>query len=200
MTQVQPRCPVCGLSPTLCLCAVLPRLELRTRLVLVIHHYELRRSSNTGLLAQRALVNSVVRVRGAGRERLDLTDLLSPDHRSLLFFPSADALELTRELVGRDSRPIQLIVPDGNWRQAGKLHTRQAELRAIPRVKIAAPTETRYQLRAQVRPGRMATLQAVAAALRVIEGDAVGDQLLRLYDARVARTLSARGLPLDTLR
>ncbi len=182
------------------MCAVLPRLELRTRLVLVIHHYELRRSSNTGLLAQRALVNSLLRVRGAGRQRLDLSDLLTPDYRSLLFFPSADAVELSDDFIRQDPRPIQLIVPDGNWRQAGKLHSRQAELRTVPRVKIGAPTEARYQLRAQVRPGRMATLQAVAAALRVIEGDAVGDQLLRLYDGRVARTLTARGLPLDTLR
>jgi DTW domain-containing protein YfiP len=40
----------------------------------------------------------------------------------LLFYPRADAVELDRELVCQDPRPIQLIVPDGTWRQARKIH------------------------------------------------------------------------------
>ena len=115
---------MCDASLTLCMCAELPRLDLRTRISLIIHHRELFRSSNTGLLAHQSLVNSEVRIRGESREALDLSDLLSPCYRTLLFYPSADALELNRELVCRDSRPIQLIVPDGTWRQARKIHSR----------------------------------------------------------------------------
>ena len=93
------------------MCAALPRLDLRTKIALVIHHRELTRSSNTGLLALRALVNSELRIRGESRETLDLEDLLSPRYRSLLFYPSSDAVELDREFVAQDPRPIQLIVP-----------------------------------------------------------------------------------------
>lgn len=176
------------------MCAEVPRLELRTKIALVIHHRELSRSSNTGLLALQSLVNSEVRIRGEGRETLDLSDLLSPDYRTLLFFPSTEALELDRELVCQDSRPIQLMVPDGTWRQAQKVHSRHSELRNIPRVKISAPNHTTFQLRAQSRPERMATLQAIACALRIIEGDLVAARLMKLYHARVDRTLRARGL------
>jgi DTW domain-containing protein YfiP len=188
------RCPVCDASRTLCMCAVLPRLDLRTKISLVIHHRELSRSSNTGLLALRALVNCELRVRGESRDTLDLSDLLSPCYRMLLFFPSADAVELNRELVDRDPRPIQLIVPDGTWRQARKIHSRHPELRNIPRVKINTPNHATFQLRAQSRPEGMATLQAIAGALGIIEGDLVARQLMKLYRARVDRTLSARGL------
>ena len=176
------------------MCAELPRLDLRTKISLVIHHRELSRSSNTGLLAHQSLVNSEVRVRGESREALDLSDLPSPGYRSLLFYPSVDALELDRELVCRDSRPIQLIVPDGTWRQARKIHSRHPELKDIPRVKISAPNHATFQLRAQSRPERMATLQAIACALRIIEGDLVAAQLMKLYHARIDRTLRARGL------
>ena len=100
------------------MCAELPRLELRTRVALVIHRHELLRSSNTGMLAVRALVNSELRIRGESRETLDLSDLLTPHYRSLLYYPSTDAIELTAELAAQDPRPIQLIVPDGTWRQA----------------------------------------------------------------------------------
>jgi DTW domain-containing protein YfiP len=192
--KAKQRCSVCGASLTLCMCAEVPRLDLRTKVALVIHHGELSRSSNTGLLAHQSLVNSEVRIRGEGRETLDLSGLLSPEYRSLLFYPSADALELNRELVCRDSRPIQLIVPDGTWRQARKIHSRHPELRNIPRVKISTPNRGTFQLRAQSRPERMATLQAIACALRIIEGDLVAARLMKLYHARVDRTLRARGL------
>ena len=192
--KAKERCSACGASLTLCMCAEVPRLELRTKIALVIHHRELSRSSNTGLLALQSLVNSEVRIRGEGRETLDLSDLLSPDYRTLLFFPSTEALELDRELVCQDSRPIQLIVPDGTWRQAQKVHSRHPELRNIPRVKISAPNHATFQLRAQSRPERMATLQAIACALRIIEGDLVAARLMKLYHARVDRTLRARGL------
>jgi DTW domain-containing protein YfiP len=192
--KAKQRCSVCGASLTLCMCAELPRLELRTKISLVIHHRELSRSSNTGLLAHQSLVNSEVRIRGEGREALDLSGLLSSKYRTLLFYPSADALELDRELVYRDSRPIQLIVPDGTWRQARKIHSRQPELKNVPRVKISAPNRATFQMRAQSRPERMATLQAIACALRIIEGDLVAARLMKLYHARVDRTLRARGL------
>ena len=176
------------------MCAALPRLDLRTKITLVIHHRELSRSSNTGLLALRALVNSEFRVRGESRETLDLSDLLLPQYRTLLFFPSAEGAELDRALVDRDPRPIQLIVPDGTWRQARKIHSRHPELSDIPRVKISTPNHATFQLRAQSRPEGMATLQAIASALGIIEGDQVAAQLMRLYRARLDRTLSARGL------
>jgi DTW domain-containing protein YfiP len=194
MAREKQRCSNCGFSLTLCMCAELPRLELRTKVALVIHRHELLRSSNTGMLAVRALPNSELRVRGASRETLDLSDLLVPQYRSLLYYPSSDAIELNSELVAADPRPIQLIVPDGTWRQARKIHSRQHELREVPRVKISTANDATYQLRAQSRPEGMATLLAIAAALGIIEGETVARQLLQLYQARVARTLAARGL------
>ncbi len=191
--KAKERCPECDASLTLCMCAVLPRLDLSTRIALVIHHRELERSSNTGLLALRALVNSELRVRGESRKALDLSDLLSPQYRSLLFYPCAGAVELDRDLVGYDPRPIQLIVPDGTWRQARKIHSRHGELADVPRVKISTPNHATFQLRAQSRPEGMATLQAIASALGIIEGDLVAAQLMKLYRARLDRTLSARG-------
>ncbi len=185
---------MCAASRALCLCDEVPRIELNTRVCLVIHRRELTRSSNTGLLALRALVNSEMRIRGEGRETLDLKDLLTPQYRTFLFYPSDDAVELDKELVAQDRRPIQLIVPDGTWRQARKIHSRHHELKDIPRVKISTPSNSVFQLRAQSRPEGMATLQAIAHGLGVIEGDLVGAQLMKLYHAKIERTLIGRGL------
>ena len=188
------RCETCGASATACLCDVVPRIELKTRICLVIHHRELSRRSNTGLLAVRALLNSEVRVRGEDREALDLQDLLTNQYRSFLFYPSSDAVELNQGLVMQDATPIQLLIPDGTWRQARKIHSRHEELRDLPRVKISTPNNSIFQLRAQSRPERMATLQAIAHGLGIIEGDSVRAQLMKLYQAKIERTLKARGI------
>jgi DTW domain-containing protein len=194
---IKQRCEICGASATACLCDVVPRIQLRTKVCLIIHHRELSRSSNTGLLAIRALANSEVRVRGEQREPLDLKDLLTGQYRSFLFYPSADAIELDQGLVMQEEAPIQLLVPDGTWRQARKIHSRQPELRDLPRVKISAPNHSTFQLRAQSKPERMATLQAIAHGLGIIEGDKVQAQLMELYRAKIERTLKGRGILTD---
>ncbi len=186
-------CPVCYLTRTLCICDSIPRLDLNTKICLIIHVNELKRSSNTGRLALRALVNSEMRVRGETRETLDLSDLLTGRYRTFLFYPTVDAVELDHKLVAHDRTPIQLLVPDGTWRQARKVHSRHHELKDVPRVKISAPDISKFHLRAQHRPEGMATLQAIAHALGVIEGDLVKAQLMKLYDLRVERALVARG-------
>jgi len=187
-------CPICYLTRTLCICDSIPRLDLKTRVCLIVHVNELKRGSNTGRLALRALVNSEMRVRGETREPLDLSNLLTDRYRTFLFYPTADTVELDNELVAQDRTPIQLLVPDGTWRQARKVHSRHHELKDVPRVKISTPDISKFHLRAQHRPEGMATLQAIAHALGVIEGDLVKAQLMKLYQAKVERTLLARGL------
>ncbi len=53
------RCPRCLLQQRVCLCAEIPTVATQTRVVIVRHHTEQHRSSNTGRLAHLALPNSV---------------------------------------------------------------------------------------------------------------------------------------------
>lgn len=186
-------CPVCGMTRTQCLCALIPKLDLATRLCLVVHAKELKRTTNTGRLAVHALVNSEMRVRGDTHETLDLSDLLQPKYRTVLFYPSDEAVELNEEFVRQDPRPIQLIVPDGNWRQASKVHSRHHELKDIPRVMITATNTATYHLRAETTAEGMATLQAIAEAMGVIEGPTAKESLMKLYNAKLEGTLKGRG-------
>ena len=120
--------------------------------------------------------------------------MLTKQYRSFLFYPSTDAIELNQALVMQEATPIQLLVPDGTWRQVRKIHSRHRELRDLPRVKISTPNNSIFQLRAQSKPERMATLQAIAHGLGIIEGDQVRVQLMKLYREKIERTLKARGI------
>lgn len=187
-------CGVCLLHKQRCICSSLPSLRLATKVTLIVHAKELKRTTNTGRLAVIALLNSEMRVRGADKERLDLSDLLTSEYNSVLFYPSEDALELNEQFVKESIRPIQLIVPDGNWRQASKVHYRHHELRDIQRVKISTPNLNKHHMRTETTEYGMATLEAIAHALKIIEGEVVGLAMLKLYQDKLEATLNGRGI------
>src|ERR1700690_2500049 len=58
------RCGRCRMVRHDCLCDLIPRIETRTRVVLVLHQLEDRKTSNTGRLAHRCLPNSEIVIRG----------------------------------------------------------------------------------------------------------------------------------------
>jgi DTW domain-containing protein YfiP len=188
-------CAGCGLGIERCLCAEIPRLSVRTRLSLVVHHRELKRTSNTGRLAVRALTQSQLCVRGRPGEALDLSGLLDSAYHTVLLYPCEEATTLQAQIDVADGKPLHLIVPDGNWRQASKVHYRHAELKHLPRVLVPAPKQTPVgYLRRETKAEGMATLQAIAEAFAVLEGEEVGRALRDLYQLKLTRTLAARGL------
>lgn len=191
--KIKSPCLGCYLHHARCICHQFPLLTLKTKISLVVHAKELKRASNTGRLAVKALVNSEMRVRGLERTTLDLSDLLSPDYRSFLFYPSEEAQELNQDILQGSPLPIQLIVPDGNWRQASRVHYRHPELKNIPRIKISTPNTATLHMRSENTEYGMATLQAIAMALGIIEGPEVQRELLKLYQAKLEQTLLGRG-------
>src|SRR4051794_6610235 len=117
--NVEARCRLCRMHEALCVCALVPRLETRTRVVLVIHRYEARKPTNSGLLGARCLVNSEVLVRG-GLDQPRLAE--DAERQPLLLFPHEKAVPIGE--YASSPRPVTLIVPDGTWRQASKVPNR----------------------------------------------------------------------------
>lgn len=192
--KTQDPCENCFLHKSICICESIPQLNFKTKVVLVIHAKELKRTTNTGRLALKALVNSEMRIRGATHEALELSDLVQDqNYDTLLFYPSDDAVELSSDLLKNFKKPIQLIVPDGNWRQASKVHYRHHELKDVPRVMIGKPNASPYHMRAESTEEGMATLQAIAEALGVTESSEAKEKLLDLYNLKLLKTLRARG-------
>ena len=197
LRQRKPKSPClkCFLNSSLCICSLLPILDLKTKISLIIHAKELKRTTNSGRLALHCFTNSEMRIRGESKEPLDLSDLLTPNYQSLLFYPSEAAVELTPAFVSSlEGQPIQLIVPDGNWRQASKVQSRHSELKNIPRVMLRRPNLAKFHLRAESSEFGMSTLEAIAHALGVIEGSFVEKKLMAVYQLKLERTLLGRGM------
>ena len=187
------RCRRCRMLGGLCVCDLIPspRIETRTRLVLLIHRFEDRKPTNTGRLAVECLANSVVVVRGHESEPTP-PFAWDPGTQPLLLFPHEGATPLADARLAPD-RPVTLIVPDGNWRQASKVRQRVPGLRELPCVSLPAGERSMYRLRAEAHAAGLSTIEANARALGLLEGEHVRRALELVFRAMVERTLWSRG-------
>jgi len=177
-----------------CLCSEIPVLELTTRIVLVMHYREVPKTTATGPLALAALPNSQLLVHGRADQLLDLNPLFDEGRRVLLLFPSKDARPLEEVITDADPRPVTLIVPDGNWRQATRAARRLPGVERAERVLLPAGTPTEWGLRTELKVGGLATFEAIARSLGVLEGAAIQEQLEVLFRRMVKDTWAMRGL------
>ncbi|MDB4956765.1 MAG: hypothetical protein JWO36_4334 [Myxococcales bacterium] len=172
---------------TLCICDLVPQLRTRSKLAVLVHYREARKPTNTGQLAARCVEGSTIEIIGEAERPLPLVD----SGQAILLYPADDAVPITNFA----DQPVRLIVPDGSWRQASKMRRRIAGLDALPCVTIESAV-TAYRLRAEPKDGGLATLEAIAAALRVLEGDRgpeIEAAMLAVFRIMVERTLWLRG-------
>jgi len=177
----------------LCICASIPSLNLDTRVVVVMSKRELITPTNTGRLASQALTNSVILVTGDQDRSFNLIDHLVPTRPTLVLYPSEDAPILDESFRTVLKGPVNLIVPDGNWRQTSKMRRRVPGMIDFPVVKVALGPQSAYRVRKETKAEGLATIEAIARALGVLENSAVQGTLENLMDTMVTRTMASRG-------
>ncbi len=187
------RCEVCLMHTAHCLCSELPSLDLLTRVVVIMHHREWLKPTSTARLYTLSAPNSEIRIRGDKDIPFHTDGIVTEDRRCLYLFPSGDARVLSTEMVDEDPRPISLIVPDGSWRQASKIGQREPAFIHLPRVVLPDMGPSRYRLRSEPKVGGLSTFEAIARALRILEGEETYQALDSLFTKMVERTLATRG-------
>ena len=156
-------------------------LQTRTRIVLLQHVLELSERSNTGRHAAAALSSVELRIFGEKDRPVKVDDL----EGAWLLWPGEPEPEASVP------RPSTLVVLDGSWSQARKMMQRVPELRSLRRWSLKAP-EGRRSLRASP-PGGMSSLEAIAEAVAVLEGEELGAQVRAVHEALVQKQLDDRG-------
>lgn len=185
------QCSRCMRPQTHCLCALIPQLDSRTRVLLLQHPSEVSHALNTARLAALGLTNAQLRV---GEVFDDLDELINvPGYQARLLFPGDDAQVLPAHESAEASLPLLLVVPDGTWRKVRKLLHLNPLLAQLPRVTLPQGAVSRYRLRKAPGPGALSTLEAIVQALEILEPPTSFAPLLRPFEALIEGQIEAMG-------
>ena len=185
------QCPRCTRPSERCLCALIPNLPSRTRVLILQHPSEVKHALNTARLAALGLSNAELLI---GEVFDSLAALLQqPSHHACLLFPGEQAQPLVQFAEQRNELPLLLVVPDGTWRKARKLLYLNPSLAALPRVALPEGLQSRYRLRKAPVPGAISTIEAIVAALNTVEAPACFDELLKPFEVLIDGQIEAMG-------
>lgn len=188
----RPLCLRCKRPESHCLCALIPALTPRTRVVVLQHPSEARHALNTARLA-------VLGLQGARRlvgERFQYEQWAEPGYAPHVLFPGEGAEVLAPGCAAAMGAPVQLIVPDGTWTHARKLLHINPQLAALPRVMLPPGLAMRYRVRHADIPGALSTIEAVTHALNALEAPCNFDCLLRPFEALIDGQIEGMGADL----
>jgi len=189
----RPVCERCRRPCSVCYCPSLVSLETATRVLLLQHPRERHVAIGTARLAHLCLPRSRLLLGVDFDDDARLLDALAVarvEAPPYLLFPGPGARDLRELAAARTgpagARPITLVVVDGTWSQARKLVRRNRVLAALPQVALAPPAPSRYRIRREPADHCVATVEALALALGVLEGAPERfASLLRPFDAMV---------------
>lgn len=178
------RCGGCRMPRWACFCADIPVLPTRTRVIVVRQRVERFRTSNTGWLVARSLPTSELYDHGMPGQPLDLTAVVGPD--AWVLGPGAPP---PRE----DAVVRTVVVIDGAWSQVRGMRRRIPPLASLPTLSLPSPDVAPARMRRPLRPGQLATVEAVAAALELLGEEDAGKGLRDVFAVHAARVRALRG-------
>ena len=187
------RCDNCQLGKDHCICQQLKKDHSHCDLILIMHRNELLKPSNSGRLIADTLPDIThAYIWSRTEPEPELLALLNQSNRQcLLVFPpkeddpqeSFNSLAVKQKLDGewRDKK-ITLIMLDGTWKQARKMHAKSDYLKSIPILLLCeqdiADCAGKYAMRQAHAPSLSSTCEAAIIALNGI-GEQQASQTLQ---------------------
>ncbi|MDB4961143.1 MAG: hypothetical protein JWP01_1142 [Myxococcales bacterium] len=182
-------CARCRRPTVVCYCEALPRLDTRTKIVILQHPRERDMPIGTARMASLCLPQAKLHVGARWSESAPLAKALAdPGYPPILLYPGPGARDILREPpVG----PVTLVVVDGTWSQAKSVVRDNPVLQALPRYAFDAPAPSQYRIRREPKVEYVSTIEALMHVLGALEGQperfrALLDPLNAMVDAQLA--------------
>jgi len=193
------KCASCALHAAHCICRRLEQLRAKSarvgpgldvKFVVWMHVHERGRSSNTGKLLELVVPGAEVLLQDVPEHSSRFKALVGASRgRACVLFPSDTAVPVA-ELAGalpaesdgaaarrlgegsavEAAAPLLVVVVDGTWRQAKRMHR---EFEGIRHVALEPCGQSEFHWRRQSQEGRVSTVEAAALFLEALGEDPV---------------------------
>ncbi|MBL8027109.1 MAG: DTW domain-containing protein [Fibrobacteres bacterium] len=181
-------CQVCLLHKEICICEIIEKISLQTRITLILPQKELLRITNTGRLTSLCLTNHrIIEKKGTGTNYKP-EEIRSDDYVNMILYPDAGQ-QLTKTFIEKLSKPVNLIVPDGTWRQTRKIFRTEKILHSITQVSLPKEDNDFNFVRKPQNDFYFSTFEAVIRALRIIEDEEVYKKLKNVLNEMITGLL-----------
>lgn len=190
------RCDKCQLARSACICAFRCELSCDLDLVLLLHHDEIFKPTNSGRLIADLLPANTYAFEWSRTEPAPaLLHLLEdPARYPVLVFPGGGGRLVHRERpVLPEGRRLTLVMLDGTWKQAGKMARASPWLAHLPLMALADPEPGTYAVRQAIREGQLATAEAAAELLKICGETRAGEMLRDYFVVFNEHCLATRG-------
>lgn len=178
-------CYRCFKPRVACICGAIRPVEHRTGITILQHPRERFHALGTARIARLGLARARVEWCAPWEDAGPIGARLPPG--AALLYPGAAARDLAT--LPPAEHPRHLVVIDGTWFLAKKIYDAHAWLRALPHVALTPTRPSGYgALRREPGAHCLATVEAVVAALRIIEPRVAGlDDLLAAFQTMLER-------------
>lgn len=169
-------CSKCNYPTKTCLCDYLTSVEHKTNIIVLQHPSEVNNKKNTIRVLSLLTDNIKVIVGETEQDFAEIKTLLTePDTNYFLLYPSEKAKTWDEYLTESHdkgaflAKKTTLIMLDGTWRKAKKIHLSNLWLKNIPNLTLISDKKTTYAIRKSNLEHGLSSIEAIAYALEDIE-------------------------------
>ena len=194
------RCRTCGLHTDLCVCALMPQVEVDFDIVVIQNNHERNKPTNTGRLIPEMIVGSRLQRYAVRGEVFDESRFEQPEVDYRLLFPReesgtpAPVLDSNSLKPAKDGRRRGLVILDGTWGQCSRMSRRIKTMAAMPAYTLNPGAPGHWNgIRESADPDRLCTFEAMIRVLETIEASAAARALQIHFDRIVAAMMFMKG-------
>ncbi len=169
-------CQQCGKAHVLCVCKALRPVANRTPIIILQHPSEVNRPLGTAVIAKLGLENCRIFVgENFDEHPLWLQYYRQYQGRMALLYPAQGAsflqdwYQYPSKMEFEQQATSAVIILDGTWKKAYKMWQLSRCLHSLPLVKLSEDLVGNYRIRKAPRANALSTIEAIMAALHVIE-------------------------------
>jgi DTW domain-containing protein YfiP len=161
-------CPRCAYPTKTCVCHAIEETQYQTRVVVLQHPDEVKHAKNTARLISLVIPETEVAVGESAEDFAELSGRFANDSAAVVLFPTTDSIALD---ISAGREPIDtLIILDGTWRKARKMWLMNPWLHKLRVCHLRGTDQSAYSIRKTSVRGGMASIEAVAHGLELLEG------------------------------
>ncbi len=200
------RCESCQLGLNTCICEWRKARSSELQFILIMHRDEVYKPTNTGrLIADVFPAQSKAFLWNRTQPDKALLELLNDKNRRCqLVFPAVennlrDVDSRPRKRLSHDAPINTIVLLDGTWKQARKMHSQAQWMKHLPLLDLSATLNQseqdwgNYRVRQACEEGQLATAEAAALALAANEENAASEHLLNYFSVFNEHYVATRG-------